>query len=49
MSAIIYSLKKGKFSWGLAQLIAFEAIKKALCSTPVWALPDFSKTNCPRM
>jgi hypothetical protein len=37
------SLKKGEFHWGIDQLVAFETIKKALCSTPVLALPNFNK------
>jgi hypothetical protein len=37
------SLKKGNFSWGPDQLIAFESIKKALYSAPVLVLPYFNK------
>jgi hypothetical protein len=37
------TLKKGEFCWGPDQLVAFETIKKAICSAPVLALPNFTK------
>jgi hypothetical protein len=37
------ALKKGDFQWSSAQLVAFNKIKQALCSTPLLALPDFTK------
>ena len=45
MAAPISSLlsKSRDFVWGPAQQQAFEALKEALVSTPVLALPDFSR------
>ncbi|WVZ24645.1 hypothetical protein V8G54_003189 [Vigna mungo] len=36
-------LKKGNFQWSLAAQSAFEALKSAMTSTSVLALPEFSK------
>lgn len=36
-------LKKDKFEWSNDTLVAFEALKKAMTSTPVLKLPDFSQ------
>jgi hypothetical protein len=37
-------LKKNAFTWTSAVDHAFQALKYAMCSTPVLALPDFTKT-----
>ena len=37
-------LRKNNFEWSDVSTKAFEAVKSALTSTPVLALPDFSKT-----
>jgi hypothetical protein len=37
-------LKKNAFTWTPAVDHAFQALKDAMCSTPVLALPDFTKT-----
>lgn len=37
-------LQQGNFSWTPESLTAFEKLKHALVSTPVLALPDFTKT-----
>lgn len=37
-------LKKGAFSWSEATSHAFEALKLAMTTLPILALPDFSKT-----
>ncbi|XP_026452109.1 uncharacterized protein LOC113352512 [Papaver somniferum] len=37
-------LKKNSFSWNSAATYAFEQLKAAMTSTPVLALPDFSKS-----
>jgi hypothetical protein len=37
------TLKKCEFYWGPDQLVAFETIKKALCSAPVLVVPNFTK------
>ena len=36
-------LKQGNFSWSTKSIKAFEALKNMLATTPVLALPDFSK------
>jgi hypothetical protein len=37
-------LKKNSFTWTLAAAQAFQTLKTAMCTTPVLALPDFTKT-----
>ncbi|XP_039040644.1 uncharacterized protein LOC120178969 [Hibiscus syriacus] len=37
-------LKKNGFQWNSVAYAAFEDLKKAMCSAPVLALPNFSKT-----
>jgi hypothetical protein len=37
-------LKKNSFTWNLAAAQAFQTLKMAMCTTPVLALPDFTKT-----
>ena len=36
-------LGKGKFVWTDAATVAFQQVKKALCSAPVLHLPDFTR------
>jgi hypothetical protein len=37
-------LKKNSFNWTPAAAQAFQTLKMAMCTTPVLALPDFTKT-----
>jgi hypothetical protein len=37
-------LKKNSFTWTPATTQAFQTLKMAMCTTPVLALPDFTKT-----
>jgi hypothetical protein len=37
-------LKKNSFNWTLAAAQAFQTLKTTMCTTPVLALPDFTKT-----
>jgi hypothetical protein len=37
-------LKQNYFTWTLAANQAFQALKAAICTTPVLALPNFTKT-----
>jgi hypothetical protein len=37
-------LKKNAFSWTPTTDQSFQALKEAMCTTPVLALPDFTKT-----
>jgi hypothetical protein len=37
-------LKKNSFTWTLVAAQAFQTLKMAMCTTPVLALPDFTKT-----
>jgi hypothetical protein len=37
-------LKKNSFTWTLAAAQSFQTLKIAMCTTPVLALPDFTKT-----
>lgn len=36
-------LKKNGFQWNEKTKIAFERLKRAMCTAPVLALPDFSQ------
>ncbi|XP_019150320.1 PREDICTED: uncharacterized protein LOC109147136 [Ipomoea nil] len=40
---LINMLKKDAFQWSNESEIAFEELKKALCTAPVLTLPDFNK------
>ncbi|TXG52958.1 hypothetical protein EZV62_022127 [Acer yangbiense] len=40
---LIDQLKKNRFKWVEPTELAFEALKRAMTSTPVLALPDFTK------
>jgi hypothetical protein len=40
----LLSLKNNSFTWNLAADQAFQALKAAMCTTLVLALPDFTKT-----
>jgi hypothetical protein len=37
-------LKNNSFTWTLAIAQAFQTLNMAICTTPVLALPDFTKT-----
>jgi hypothetical protein len=37
-------LKKNSFTWNPSAPQAFQTLKMAMCTTPVLALPDFTKT-----
>jgi hypothetical protein len=37
-------LKKNSFTWTLVEDQYFQDLKEAMCTTPVLALPDFTKT-----
>jgi hypothetical protein len=37
-------LKNNAFSWTLAANQSFQSLKEAMCTNPVLALPDFTKT-----
>jgi hypothetical protein len=37
-------LKKNYFTWNLAAAQAFQTLKMAMCTTPILALPNFTKT-----
>jgi hypothetical protein len=37
-------LKKNAFTWTLATDHSFQALKDAMCSTPILSLPNFTKT-----
>jgi hypothetical protein len=37
-------LKKNSFTWTLVVSQAFQTLKATMCTTPVLALPDFTKT-----
>ena len=37
-------LKKNSFTWTLAATQAFQTLKMVICTTPILALPDFTKT-----
>jgi hypothetical protein len=37
-------LKNNSFTWTLVNDDAFQELKKTMCTTPVLALPDFTKT-----
>jgi hypothetical protein len=41
---LTFLLKKNYFTWNLAVDHAFQALKEAMCTTLVLALPDFTKT-----
>ena len=40
---LIALLKKDAFAWTPATECAFEKLKQAMCTTPILAMPDFSK------
>jgi hypothetical protein len=40
---LITLLKKNSFTWTSATVQAFQALKMAMCTTPVLALPNFTK------
>lgn len=42
MGPLTECMKLGGFCWNLAQIKSFQAIKEALISAPVLALPDFN-------
>lgn len=39
----MHMLKKGAFEWSDRALQAFEQLKAAMMTTPIFALPDFRK------
>jgi hypothetical protein len=41
---LIAMLKNNSFTWTPATAQAFQTLKMAMCTTPVLALPDFTKT-----
>jgi hypothetical protein len=41
---LIPPLKKNAFTWNLAADQSFHALKEAMCTTPILALPDFTNT-----
>jgi hypothetical protein len=41
---LIALLKKNSFTWTLAIAQAFQTLKMAMCTTPVFGLPDFTNT-----
>ena len=41
MPPVIECTKKGSFEWIKTAQRDFESIKEMLCSTPIWALPNF--------
>lgn len=43
MSPLTECMKVGGFHWSQAHIESFKAIKEALISTPILALPDFNK------
>jgi hypothetical protein len=44
VAPLIALLKKNSFTWTPAATQAFQTLKMAMCTTPVLALPDFTKT-----
>jgi hypothetical protein len=40
----LHSLKNNSFTWNLAAAQDFQTLKMAMCTTPVLALPNFTKT-----
>ena len=44
MAPLIALLKKNAFSWTPVVGQSFQALKEAVCITPILALPDFTKT-----